>query len=277
MQPLERPTQISGRIDRVGLRALIFALCFAWFYLLWGKAIQAACAGAALAILWYQAIRYGEQRTLAARETSLRRKIGGQLAVDSLIFQTASNAASNAANWIAHSLPLTDFKQSGDGVIARLGERRVYIECVRKHPSSRVGRDDVLGAVREARALSVDTCVICATCAFAAEAVSLAEDLQPRTRLLGKDALIVLAGAAAPATNEQLQELGRRERGRRFNASAWKARLLQPGKARRYGAYGLGMLVMLVVTRQWVYSIPSVVCLLLFYISRRHKVGSLEL
>jgi len=277
MQPLERPTRMSGHIDRVGLRVIILALCFAWFYLLWGKPLQAAFAGVALALLWYQAIRYGEQRTLAARETSLRRKIGGQLAVDSLVFQTAYSAASNAANWIAGTLELEDFEQAGDGVLARSGEKRVYIECLQKHPSSKASRDDVLGAAREASALAADVCVLCSTCPFAPEAVTLAEDLNLRTRLVGRDGLITLAGTSAPATNEQLQELGRRERGNRFNINIWKDRVLQPNKARRYGLYGLGMLALLVVTRQWVYAIPAVVCLLLFYASRRRRSGAFEL
>ncbi|GHU66343.1 hypothetical protein FACS1894184_04090 [Clostridia bacterium] len=277
MQPLDRPTPLSGRIDRIGLRALIIALSVGWFYLLWARPWPAVAAGAALAALWMMAIRLGEKRTLAARETSLRRRIGGQLAVDSLMLQTEVSAAANAASWLSELVPMSDFEQTGDGVIALSEGRRVYVQCIRKHSSSRAGRDDVLAAVRTAREHSIDVCVVCATCPFASEAVLLAEEMVPRTRLLGREGLIRIAGVAAPATNEQLQELGRRQRDRRFDPELWKARLLQPGKGKRYGVYGLGMLVMLIVTRHWAYIVPSAVCLLLFYLSRRQKVSAFEL
>jgi hypothetical protein len=256
---------------------MLLALSVGWFYLLWGKPWPALSAGAALGALWMLAIHLGEKRTLAARETSLRRRIGGQLAVDSLTLQSATSAAANAATWLSGLLPLSDFEQADGGVIARSDDRRVYIQCIRKHASSRAGRDDVLGTVRAAREHGVDVCVVCATCPFASEAVLLAEEVQPRTRLLGREGLIRIAGAAAPATDEQLQELGRRQRKRRFDPSLWKARLLQPGKGKRYGLYGLGMLAMLIMTRHWAYILPSAVCLLLFYLSRRGDGKTFEL
>ncbi|MDR1599172.1 MAG: restriction endonuclease [Oscillospiraceae bacterium] len=277
MRPLDRPTPLSGWIDRIGLRVMIIALSVGWFYLLWARLWPALAAGVALAALWMLALHLGEKRTFAAREMSLRRRIGGQLAVDSLALQSATSAAANAATWISGLLPLSDFEQTGDGVIARSEDRRVYIQCVRKHQSSRAGRDDVIGAVRAAREYGVDVCVVCATCPFASEAVLFAEEIQPRTRLLGREGLVRIAGTAAPATNEQLQELGRRQRNRRFDPSLWKERLLQPGKGKRYGLYGLGMLAMLIVTRHWAYALPSAVCLLLFYMSGRRKVKAFEL
>jgi hypothetical protein len=268
---------MSGWIDRVGLRLLILALSIGWFYLLWARAWPALAAGIGLAGLWMLAIRLGERRTLAAREKSLRRRIGGQLAVDSLALQSAASAAANAATWLSELLPLSDFEQAEDGVIARSEERRVYIRCILKHASSRAGRDDVLAAVRAARQYTIDVCVVCATCPFAAEAVLYAEDIQPRTRLLGREGLMRIAGVAAPATDEQLQELGRRQRNRRFDPALWKARLLQPGKRKRYGIYGMGMLAMLIVTRHWAYIVPSAVCIGLFYLSGRQKVKAFEL
>ncbi|GHU73653.1 hypothetical protein AGMMS49992_12960 [Clostridia bacterium] len=277
MQPLDHPTPVSGRIDRVGLRLLILALCVGWFYLLWAQPWPALAAGIALAILWMFVIKLGEQRSLAARETSLRRRIGGQIAVDSLILQSAASASANAATWLSELIPLIGFEQADDGVTAQSDGKRVYIVCLRKHGSSKAGRDDVLASVRSAREHGADVCVVCATCPFASEAVLLAEELQPRTRLLGREGLIRIAGVAAPATNEQLRDLGRRARDRRFDPALWKARLLQNGKSKRYGLYGLGMLAMLIVTRHWAYIVPSVLCLLLFYLSRRQKVKAFEL
>jgi hypothetical protein len=277
MQPLDRRTPASTWIDRVGLRLLILLLSVGWFYLLWAKLWPALLAGGALAALWMLALRLGERRTLASRETSLRRRIGGQIAVDSLVMQSAASAAANTATWLSGLLPLTDFERTADGVLARSDDRQVYIHCIRKHPTSKAGRDDILSCVRAARELSVDVCVVCATCPFAPEAVILAEDMSIRTRLLGREGLIRIAGVAAPATNEQLQELGRRQRDRRFDPNLWKERLLQSGKGKRYGLYGLGMLAMLTVTRHWAYAVPAAVCLLLFYLSRRRKTTAFEL
>ncbi|HML46430.1 MAG TPA: hypothetical protein PKE04_06745 [Clostridia bacterium] len=277
MQPLERPTRLSGRLDRIGLRLLILILCVAWFYLLWGRLLQATLAGLALACLWYLTIRLGERRSLATREQSLRRKIGGQLAVDSLILQSAQSAASNAATWLSSCLPMQDFQQVDQGVLTNSEGKSVFIACLQKHPGARASPDDVLHAVRDARGHSADICIVCATCPFSTEAVLLAEDQQPKTRLLGRDKLIQIAGAVTPATNEQLHELGKKQNKARFNAALWKARLIQPGKAKRYGAYGLGMMAMLAVTRQWVYTIPAVACLLLFYLSRRERSRPIEL
>jgi len=277
MQPLQRPTKVSQILDRIGLRVLILALCFIWFYMLWGRPLQAIFAGLALTLLWNQVIVYGEKRTLAAREQALRRKIGGQLAVDSLMFQSALSAASNAATWISHAVPLDSFEQMKDGVLANSEGKRVYIECMRKHPGSKASRDDVLSAVRNGKAHNAEVVVLCATCSFAPDAIGYSDELTPRTRLLGRDGLIRLAGVSAPATNEQLQELGVQTRGKRFDIAAWKARILQPGKARRYLAYGLGMFLMLILTRQWIFAIPAAVCLALFIFSRRHKIGPLVL
>jgi len=245
--------------------------------MLWGKPIQAAAAGVALGLLWNQVIVYGEKRTLSTREQSLRRKIGGQLAVDSLSFQSAVSAASNAATWISHAVPLNDFEQTKDGVLADSEGKRVYIECLRKHPSSKASRDDVLSAVRNGKAHAADVVVLCSTCSFAPDAIAYSDELTPRTHLLGRNGLIRLAGVSAPATNEQLHELGARTRVKRFDVAAWKSRILQPGKAKRYCAYGLGMLLLLIITRQWVFLIPSIACIALFIFSRRHKTGPLVL
>lgn len=277
MQPLERPTRLAGRLDRIGLRLFILILCVAWFYLLWGRLIPAVLAGLALACLWYLAIRLGERRSLVTREQSLRRKIGGQLAVDSLILQSPQSAASNVATWLSSCLPLHAFQQTEQGVLTSSEDKSVFIACLQKHSGARANPDDVLRAVRDARGLGADVCIVCATCPFSSDAVLLAEDLQPKTRLLGRDGLIGIAGTVAPATNEQLHELGKKQNKARFNAALWKARLIQPGKAKRYGAYGLGMLVMLAVTQQWVYTLPAAACLLLFYLSRRQPSRPIEL
>lgn len=274
--PLQSPTQLAGRIDRLGLYLLTFLLCFGWFYALFGLVWPALAAGFGLSVLAVRTFQLGEKRTLARREAALRRRIGGEMAVDSLLLQSQENAASNAASWLTQALPLTDFAPRGGGVLARHETGLVYISCVQKHASGTAGCDDVLARVRDARREDADICIVCSTCAFKQDAVMLAEEMTPKTRLLGRDGLIGMAGLSAPATDEQLRTLGKRRR-REFRRELITARLLNPDKKRRYALYGLGLSALYLFTRQVIYVIPAVVCLVLFAFCRRKKHAKFSL
>ena len=277
MQPLQSPTRLAGRLDRFGLLLLAFILCCGWFYYLWGSIVPALPAGIALTVLLAATARLGEQRTLARREAQLRRRICGEMAVDSLLLQPESSAVANVAAWLSGELALQEFQPRAHGMRARLGEQSVWIACLQRHAGSRATCDDVLACVRAARREKADVCIVCATCAFCADAVALSSELSPKTRLLGRSGLMDMAGAAAPATDEQLRALGRRRR-KQFRRELWQARVFEPRKARRYGAYGLGLLAMYLLLRQMVYLIPALVCLALFVVCRcRRQRGSFTL
>ncbi|MDR2504870.1 MAG: hypothetical protein LBD16_02055 [Oscillospiraceae bacterium] len=271
MQPLLRRTKTSGIIDRIGLRVFILALCFIWFYMLWGKPVQSVCAAIGLTLLINLAIMQAEKRTVQKRENSLRQKIGGQLAVDALVYETGKSAANSVAQWISNAVPLEGCEEKESGVYGTLEGKRVYIECMRKHAASKVGKDDVVSIVRTARLLGMDIAVLCCTCQIPPDVAGYADEQAPRVRLISRDMLIRLAGVCAPATDEQLSELGSRTRGKRFDIEAFKQRILEAGKAKRYGLYGLGLFVMFLVTRQWLYAIPAAMCLALFFFSRFHR------
>ncbi len=268
--PLKSPTQLAGRIDRLGLCAITLLLCFGWFYWLFGQVWPAAAAGAALTVLILRTVRLGEKRTLARREAALRQRIGGEMAVDSLLLQSAQSAASNAATWLTQALALTDFEAKPGGVLARHEQGLVFIALVQKHASASAGCDDVLSKVRDARAEGADVAIVCSTSQFTQEAVMLSETLTPKTRLLGRDGLIGMAGINAPASDEQLRDLGKRNR-REFRREVITQRLLSPGKKRRYALYGLGLAALYLFTRQVIYAIPAMVCLVLFALCRRKK------
>lgn len=266
--PLQSPTRLAGRIDRLGLCLLLLLLCFAWFYFLWGNVLAGAVSSAAMTVLIQCTIRLGEKRTLSRREDTLRRRIGGEMAVDSLLLQTPVNAASNAAAWLMQTLTLTDFDQREDGILARYDAQSVWIACIQHHPSSPTDCDAVLACIRNARRESADICIICATSDFTQAAVVLSEDVSPRTRLLGRSGLIHMAGIAAPATDEQLRALGKRRR-QKFRRELFQARILDPAKKRRYLLYGIGLSLLYVFMRQLVYIIPAMVCLCLFALCRK--------
>lgn len=274
--PLRSSTRLAGRIDRLGLYLLILLLCVGWFYLLWGKAVPAAAAGFALSLLLQRTIQLGEKRTLAHREMALRRRIGGEMAVDSLLLQSSASATSNAATWLSQVLTLRGFQPKAHGLLAQHESGKIWLSCLQKHASCPAGPDEVLSCVRHARRESADICIICSISPFTAEASQLAEDMTPRTRLLGRDGLISLAGIAAPATDEQLRALGKRRR-QKFRRELWQARILDPAKKRRYLLYGLGLMFMYLLTRQVIYVIPALVCLLLFAFCRRKKAAKFSL
>ncbi len=266
--PLESPTRLAERIDRFGLYALVLLISCGWFYLLWGAILPSLSAGVALALLVLQTVRLGEKRTLARRETALRRRIGGEMAVDSLLLQSPANAVSNAAAWLSQALTLTDFATKEHGMIAQHTQGAVWIECLQRHASAPADCDEILATVRNAREENADICIVCSTSDFTSQASALAEDLTPRTRLLGRAGLIGMAGLAAPATNEQLQTLGKRRK-QKFRKELLKARILDPTKKRRYAIYGIGLSLLYVLTKQILYAIPALVCLLLFAFCRR--------
>ena len=120
MQPLQSPTRLAGRLDRFGLLLLAFILCCGWFYYLWGSIVPALPAGIALTVLLAATARLGEQRTLARREAQLRRRIGGEMAVDSLLLQPESSAVANVAAWLSGELALQEFQPRAHGMRACL-------------------------------------------------------------------------------------------------------------------------------------------------------------
>ena len=275
--PLTSATRLAGRLDRFGLYLLVFTLCFGWFYALWGHVLPALYAGLALAMLILHTVRLGEKRTLAHRESTLRHRIGGEMAVDSLLLQPSASAASNTAAWLSQAITLTDFEAKAHGILANHASAgRVFITCLQKHASAPAACDDVLSCVRHARRETADLCVVCCTGHFTREAIALAESLIPRTRLLGRDGLISMAGVIAPATDEQLCALGKRRR-QKFRRELLTARILEPKKKRKYLFYGLGLSLMYLLLRQAIYAIPALVCLLLFGLCRRKKSAKFTL
>jgi len=269
--PLGSPTRLAGRLDRLGLCLLILGLSFAWFYFLWGRAMPALAAGLALSALIARTVHLGEKRTLAGREAALRRRIGGEMAVDSLLLQPPASAASNAAAWLSQVVALADFRPKAHGILARHDTAGlIWIACLQKHGAHPAGCDDLLACVRHARREKADLCVVCSTAPFGQEAINLSEEITPRTRLMGRDELIKLAGIAAPATNEQLRALGRRRR-QKFRRELWQARILDFRKKRKYLTYGLGLTALYLFTRQVIYVIPALALLLLFALCHTKK------
>lgn len=266
--PLQTRTRMAGRLDRLGLYLLVPTATTLWFYFLFQNIYPALPAGIALAVLILYTIHLFERRTLKRREDALRRRIGGEMAVDSLLLQSERSATNNVIAWLSEALSLDQFTAKAHGTLARHQSGLVFIHCLQKHPSSQASVDDVLAAVRLARRASADRCVLCATCDFSQTAIQCAADMTPVTRLLGRSQLIGMAGVVAPASDEQLRALGKRRR-QKFRKEIWRARVFDPAKKRRYMLYGIGLSLMYLLTRQTIYVIPALVCLALFGLCRK--------
>ena len=266
--PLQSPTRLAGRIDRLGLCLLLLLISFAWFFFSFRAVVPAALSAVAMTVIFLQTIRLGEKRTLSRREKALRERIGGEMAVDSLLLQTPVSAASNAAAWLTQALSLSNFTPKEDGVLALYEKESVFIACIQQHASTATSYDATLACIRRARRENADICIVCSTSDFSQEAVLLVEDLSPKTRLLGRPGLIHMAGKTAPATDEQLRALGKRRR-QKFKRSLFQARILDPAKKRRYLFYGAGLSLMYLLTHQLIHLIPALVCLILVALCQR--------
>lgn len=274
--PLKSRTRTASRIDRIGVCLAVVALCCAYFAWLWRRALPALIAGAALAYLLLRTLHLLERRTLLRREKQLRRRLGGEMAVDSLLLQSQENAVANAAAWLKEPMALSDFTPATGGLIAMRGGIRLFIACLQKHRGGRASPDDVLSCLRRAREADAEMVVLCATCAFSPEAAALAGETDPRAQLIGRETLCELAGLVAPATDEQLRALGQRSRGR-LRRLRLLSRALDPTKAGRYALYGLTLLGMYALSRRLLCLVFAAICLLLFALCRRKPKKKLSL
>lgn len=93
------------------------------------------------------------------------------------------------------------------GMRARLGEQSVWIACLRATPAAARRATTCSPACAPRGARRRTSASSAPPGAFCADAVALSSELSPKTRLLGRSGLMDMAGAAAPATDEQLRAL----------------------------------------------------------------------
>ncbi len=247
------------------LRALLAATAgTAWFVFLWGVQLSSITAGVAMGgLLWLGARLLGKKRMLR-REAQMRQMIGGELALSRLMMLSPRHAAFQAALWL---LPKADIRMEQAlpwGVLGRWKDGKVLVRLIAQHESLPINVQQVIKAVRDAHDQEADRCILCVTAPLSKDAAAYAEDLEMPIRIVSREEMVSLAGANAPATDEQLRRLaqGRRHRGKTLKD--WLSDVLSPTRARRYLVYGTGMALLAVATRQWVYPLPAAVCLLLY-------------
>lgn len=252
--------RLSEVMDGLGLFVLFQLLACGWFVWLWGVRIPSLLAGGSLGMLLWQARSQWRKRTVDRREKALRCRLGAELMLESMLFSEAKEAHFKAALLLAERWPIAMLGVEEEGVICRQGEETLLIRCIRLPEESEVSMGDLLAAQRAVRRLKADRAVLCVLGKTTAKIAARAEQALVPLRIIGRETLLSLAGRYAPATDEQLIELGKRRR--RPAGQGGVIRLIfRPGKARRYHLYGQMMLILYILTGSRLYAVPGMVCL----------------
>lgn len=247
------------------LRALLAALAgTAWFVWLWGLRPTALAAGIAMGgLIWLAVRQFGKKRMLR-KESQMRQMIGGELALSRLMMLSPRHAAFQAALWLLPKADIHMEKALPWGVLGTWKGGRVLVRLIAQHESLPINVQQIIKAVRDAHDQEADRCLLCVTAPVSREAAAYADNLEMPIRIVTREELVALAGASAPATDEQLHRMAQGRRHRRRTLSGWLEDILSPGRLKRYLWYGLGMAGLAVLTRQWIYPPAAGVCLLLY-------------
>lgn len=270
MQQYLEKTRLGGTLDTIGFRLLILISCILWFVFLWGVTLAALFAGIAFYLLVNLAIRLGKRKTVARREEALRQRIGGEMALEALPLTPPRQAHFQAALWLTLAHPLRLERITEDGVLCRLENDMVLVRCINQHPSIQISAQDIIEAQRAAINHNAARCVLCTASPLSSAARAQLGLAEPPVKIVGKDRLVRLAGAASPVTDAQLVALGARKR-RHVGIGVWLNHILAPHRSRRYFWYGIGLLLLYLITRLPYYPVPAVLCLCLALLTKvRH-------
>lgn len=270
MQQYMEKTRLGGALDSLGLRFIILVCCILWFAFLWGVTLPALLAGIAFFLLVCLAIRLGQKKTVARREQALRERIGGEMALEALPLAPPRQAHFQVSLWLTLAYPLRLERITEDGVLCRLNGDLVLVRCLNRHQSVPVTAQDIIEAQRACMNHNATRCVLCTASPLLSAAQTQLGLSDPPVKVVGKERLIRLAGAASPVTDEQLIALGARKK-RHVGIQTWLNHILTPHRSRRYFWYGMGLLLLYWITRLPYYPVPGVLCLSLALLSKiRH-------
>jgi len=260
MERYLRRNRLSEVMDGAGMFGLLYLLAAGWFIWLWGLNVPSLLAAAALGTLLWTARGQWRRRTVVRREKALRSRLGAELMLESMLLAEPKEAHFRAALLLAEKWPITMQSVKEEGVICRQGEETLLIQCLRMPSDSELSAGDLLTAQRNVRRLKADRAVLCVLGKVSPKVAARAEQALVPLRIIRRDTLLSLAGRYAPATDEQLIELGKRRRRPAGQGSITRL-VFHPEKARRYHLYGVLMLVLYVLTGMRLYAVPGMVCL----------------
>ncbi|MBQ9263521.1 MAG: hypothetical protein IJ189_04840 [Clostridia bacterium] len=260
MQEYLQESRFREVMDGLGVRFGVLALCLGWFMLLWGVTAPSLFSGIALWLLIFLLRRKSRDGRLKRREEKLRRRIGGEMAIERLLLTPPRRAHFETAMVLSQRYPLTLLRAGDKGVLCQLREEKALVSFCQLPTCATVSAGDVLSLQREARELGAARAILCAPCGISAQAQTQSGGEIP-VAFLSRDALISLFGRANPVTDAQLVALGKRRRQQR--PSQWLPVILNEQRMGRYAFYGALLLIMHLLTGLIYYAVPGILCLCL--------------
>lgn len=273
MERYLRRNRLSEFMDGLGVCALLYLLALLWFAWLWGLNAASLLAGAALGTLMWTGRQQWRKRNVARREKALRCRLGAELMLESMLMAEPKEAHFRAALLLAERWPITLQTAKDEGVLCRQEEESLLIQCIRMPEDGELSVGELVSAQRAVRKLGADRAVLCVLGKVPPRVAARVEDALVPLRIIRRDVLLTLAGQYAPATDEQLIELGRRRRRPAGQGSITRL-IFRRDKARRYHLYGLMMLLLYVLTGMRLYAVPGMVCLTMSVMCRWGKPGT---
>lgn len=265
MQQYLLKNSFREKLDAIGYHLLIFLLCWGWFLLLWGLRMQALIAGTGLYGLCLMLRSKTRAHRLAQKEQRLRRQLGGEMLLEKLLFSPAEKAHFEAALHLTVAENAVMERITPQGILCKKDEKSVLISFVQVPAASSLSDRDVLSYQRAALSEKADALWLCVPCPIGEAARTQAETHLP-VRLIEREKLIRLFGAASPATDRQLVALGK-ERKKKIPFRQVLALIFQPDKTRRYVLYGTLLLFLYTLTGLFYYAIPGTICVILATLS----------
>ena len=272
MERYLRRNRLSEALDALGMGALLYLLAAGWFVWLWGLRAASLLAGAALGTLLWAGRNQWRRRTVSRREKALRSRLGAELMLESMLLAEPREAHFHAAVLLAERWPIAMQAVKEEGVLCRQGEEKLLVQCIRMPEDGQLSQGDLLSAQRAVRKCQADRAVLCVLGKVSPQIAARAEEALVPLRIVRRETLLALAGQYAPATGEQLIELGQRRR-RMAGQGSLTALIFRRDKARRYHLYGLGMLLVYVLTGARLYAVPGMVCLTMAVLCRTRRSG----
>ena len=272
MERYLRRNRLAEMLDGAGLCAALYFLAVMWFSWLWGVNLASLLAGAALGTLLWTVRAQWRKRTVSRREKALRSRIGAELMLEEMLMAEAKEAHFRAAVLLAEKWPIAMQSVKEEGVLCRQGEETLLVQCVRMPEDGELGVGDLLAAQRAVRRLKADRAVLCVLGKASPKIAARAEEALVPIRIIRRETLLALAGRYAPATDEQLVELGKRRR-RPAEKGSLTRLVFRRDKAKRYYLYGLGMLLLYVPTGLRLYAVPGMACLTMAVMCMRRQEG----
>lgn len=265
MQEYLMKNSFREKMDTIGYYLLVLALCSGWFMFMWGVRIQALIAGLGLWGLCLMLRHKTRDHRLARKEQKLRRRIGGELLLEKLMYSAPEKAHFEAALHISLAENLMLERMTRHGVLCKKGEEILLLSFFQAPASEPLSARDVLLLQRAALMEKANTLWLCVPCKIDSAAQTQGEKKLP-VRFIGREKLISLFGDAAPATDKQLVALGKEKR-KKVSFRQGLRIIFQPAKSRRYALYGLLLLFLYTLTGLSYYAVPGLICISLATIS----------